>query len=308
MTKIAMKVLYCTDFTKASLYSLEKAFPFLRDESSIDVISVIEADFMTVLGGHPSAYTDYIKMCKENKRKKMETIKSILEERGFVVEDEFYPEGNAAEHILNQLAKEDYRLVIIGSRKKDILSKWLGSTSRKIAEKSHVPVFIARMKRESAAECKYKRVLFAVDGTENSYNSIKKALDIFNFKNTEVEVLTVKKGKEGLPAELVADKNWLDVILKKEDELAAEIIERACDICEKNWIKVKARTVLEGFPVEQILMYTEKNEKDLVIMGSHGREGLSSFLLGSVSRGVLENTLCPVVIIPTKSPDMSFSA
>ena len=35
-------------------------------------------------------------------------------------------------------------------------------------------------------------------------------------------------------------------------------------------------------------------------MGSHGREGISQMLLGSVSKRVLDNIGCSVLIIPTK--------
>lgn len=301
-----MKILYCTDFTEASLYSMERVFPFLKSECRVDIISVIEVDFMTALGVHPSIYKDYLEMCRENKNKKLEKIKPVLQKRGLAIDKILFPRGEAADEILKQLNKENYSLIISGSRTKVLFGKWLGSTSRKITEKSHVPIFIARKREIPISTSGQKRVLFAVDGTENSYNSVKNAIEIFNLKKSTVEILHVKKGKESLPAEIIADKDWLETILKKEQELSAEIIERACDIAEKSGIQVSSRTVLEGPPVEKILLYTEKNEKDLIVMGSHGREGLSSLLLGSVSKGVLDNTYCPIVIIPTKKTKETF--
>lgn len=299
-----MKILYCTDFTEAALYSLEKAIPFLKPDCKMDIISVIEVDFLTNLGGHPSAYVDYLQMCKENKLKELEKTKPIIRENGIIIDKILYPKGYSADEILSQIKKENYSMVISGSRSKLTFGKWLGSTSRKLAEKSHIPVFIARKKENATVMTSKKRVLFAVDGTENSYNSIKRTIDIMNFKKTIVEVIHVKRGKESLPPEVLSDKVWLETILQKEQELSNEILERASDIAEKNGVKIDSKKTLEGSPIEEILSYTEKNEKELVVMGSHGREGLSSLLLGSVSKGILDNTYCPVLIIPTKKPEL----
>lgn len=296
-----MKILYCTDFSESSLYSLERAFAFLKPGSKMDIISVIELEFLIYLGEHPSTYIEYLELCKENKVKELEKIRPALEEKNIVIDKSLFPDGNTADEILLQLKKENYSLVITGSRTKKLFSKLLGSVSRKIAEKSHVPVFFARKKKDEKISKEQKRALFAVDGTENSYNSVKKAIDILDFKCSATEILYVKKSREAFPPEIATDRQWMETILRKEQELAAEIVERASDIAEKSGVKVAERTILEGSPAEKILEYTEKHEKELIIMGSHGREGISSLLLGSVSKVIADHTYCPVIIIPTKT-------
>ncbi len=267
----------------------------------MDIISVIELEFLIYLGEHPSTYIEYLELCKENKVKELEKIRPALEEKNIVIDKSLFPDGNTADEILLQLKKENYSLVITGSRTKKLFSKLLGSVSRKIAEKSHVPVFFARKKKDEKISKEQKRALFAVDGTENSYNSVKKAIDILDFKCSATEILYVKKSREAFPPEIATDRQWMETILRKEQELAAEIVERASDIAEKSGVKVAERTILEGSPAEKILEYTEKHEKELIIMGSHGREGISSLLLGSVSKVIADHTYCPVIIIPTKT-------
>jgi len=295
-----MRILYCTDFTQAALYSLERARPFLRDYCKVDVISTIEIEYLTAFSSYPTTYKNYLELSRKNKAEKFEERRSAIEGGKLHIENFLYPEGNAADEILNQLKNESYSLIIMGSRTKMLFGKWLGSTSRKIAEKSPVPLFVAKKKIKEEPLPESKNVLFTVDGTENSYNSIKKAIEILDLKNSGIEVLHIKKGKESLPPEIVSDQEWLKIILKKEEELSREIIERVCHICREKNIKVDTKTILEGSAVDKILDYTDENKKDLIVMGSHGREGISSLLLGSVSKRVLDNTYCPVMIIPTK--------
>ena len=40
----------------------------------------------------------------------------------------------------------------------------------------------------------------------------------------------------------------------------------------------------------------------LIVMGSHGRRGLSHLLLGSVAEKVVEHARCPVLVVPAPSP------
>ena len=53
--------------------------------------------------------------------------------------------------------------------------------------------------------------------------------------------------------------------------------------------------VIKGNPVPVISDVSR--DFDLVVMGSHGREGLDRFLLGSVSHAIVHHVPCPVLVI-----------
>jgi nucleotide-binding universal stress UspA family protein len=55
--------------------------------------------------------------------------------------------------------------------------------------------------------------------------------------------------------------------------------------------------VLKGSPAEEILDYSEKNEIDLIVMGTQGLTGVKRFLLGSVAENVLRHSKVPVMIL-----------
>ena len=54
---------------------------------------------------------------------------------------------------------------------------------------------------------------------------------------------------------------------------------------------------LTGSPAAQILKLAEQERIDLIVMGSHGRTGLSKLLMGSVAEGVMRKAKCPVLIV-----------
>ena len=60
--------------------------------------------------------------------------------------------------------------------------------------------------------------------------------------------------------------------------------------------------VMPGVPFQEILDTAKKRQVDLIIMGTHGRTGLSHVLLGSVAEKVVRLAPCPVLIARQPTP------
>ena len=64
----------------------------------------------------------------------------------------------------------------------------------------------------------------------------------------------------------------------------------------------KIRTVVKnGVFGETILNTATELNVDIIVMGTHSRRGLEKILMGSVAENVLNHSLIPVFIIPTRS-------
>lgn len=64
--------------------------------------------------------------------------------------------------------------------------------------------------------------------------------------------------------------------------------------------KNKHRVALDvriGHASTEITKYASENEIDLIVIGSHGRTGMSHALLGSVAESTVRNAPCPVLTI-----------
>ena len=84
-------------------------------------------------------------------------------------------------------------------------------------------------------------------------------------------------------------------ILDEETRAAKEYAETADRMLEPFFPRVESR-VHAGYPSREILNAAGEIGADLIVMGSHGRSGLTEWFLGSVSRSVLERAACSVLI------------
>lgn len=59
------------------------------------------------------------------------------------------------------------------------------------------------------------------------------------------------------------------------------------------------RQLKVGTPATEILQLAQLSHADLIVMGTHGRRGISRPLLGSVAEEVMRDAKCPVLIVRT---------
>ena len=57
------------------------------------------------------------------------------------------------------------------------------------------------------------------------------------------------------------------------------------------------RGVRQGNPFVEVVRYAKENEIDLIVIGTHGRTGLTHALMGSVAEKVVRKATCPVLTV-----------
>ncbi len=71
------------------------------------------------------------------------------------------------------------------------------------------------------------------------------------------------------------------------------------DQAKRSGVRVKA-LLLEGVAHERIVQAARSKKADVVVIGTHGRTGLTRFFLGSVASRVLAIAPCPVLTVRGK--------
>jgi nucleotide-binding universal stress UspA family protein len=82
-------------------------------------------------------------------------------------------------------------------------------------------------------------------------------------------------------------------------QAAEEAGQAILDRCKKKAAGTKVTvttSLLEGDAVQSLLALVSERDIDLIILGSHGRSGISRALLGSIAEGVLRRSPIPVLV------------
>jgi nucleotide-binding universal stress UspA family protein len=86
------------------------------------------------------------------------------------------------------------------------------------------------------------------------------------------------------------------------EEEARRILRGVADAAVKIGVSVETR-IVTGIPFEDIARVARELPADLIIMGTHGRTGMSHLLLGSVAERVLRRAPCPVLTVRKEEHD-----
>ena len=54
---------------------------------------------------------------------------------------------------------------------------------------------------------------------------------------------------------------------------------------------------IDGVPFVEVIRYAKEHEIDLIVIGTHGRTGLTHVLMGSVAERVVRKSACPVLTV-----------
>lgn len=91
-------------------------------------------------------------------------------------------------------------------------------------------------------------------------------------------------------------------------EDAGSYLRHVADTLAQDGFRVRT-VVREGEPEEVILAVAGEENADLIIMGTHGRSGLSLLVMGSVAEKVMHATDRPVMFVkPVKAPKPAVGA
>jgi nucleotide-binding universal stress UspA family protein len=134
-------------------------------------------------------------------------------------------------------------------------------------------------------------ILLATDGSPASAGASEEAIDLAVQVEARLLVVSVLGGSSR-PSEAAADAGSPADSRDSLTTKAQGLVQRA-----KAAGANAAFLVWEGEPGEAIVAAAESENADLIVVGSHGRSGVSRFLIGSVSDYVVRHAHCPVMVV-----------
>jgi len=140
-----------------------------------------------------------------------------------------------------------------------------------------------------------KKILVPFDDSGFSNRAFKKSLEIARQQKAEIIVATIMTGKYhfSMGSSIQVNKKSKN----KEKSFADKIILKLKNTSKKNDIKFSSVMIINSSVEKGILEYAKSHKIDLIVMGSHGRTLFRKLVLGSVAYGVVNHSLCPVLVV-----------
>lgn len=143
----------------------------------------------------------------------------------------------------------------------------------------------------------FKSILVPVDYSEPSRRALEQALALAG--NAEVTVVHVWDRPAYVGEEVVAHpdgsrRSLSDLIRENAERDMTEFLSRVSNPAAKAF----THRLISGDPASAIIAEATKPGYDLLVVGTHGRTGVTKLLLGSVTEKLIRLSSIPVLTVP----------
>ncbi len=205
--------------------------------------------------------------------------------------------GNPSNKIREIAKKKKADLIVLGKHGHGFFESMLvGSETIKVLKGSLVPV-LAVKDENNKNKAQFKNILVPIDLTHDSDSAVSYALNlalVLGAKVRVVHVLRLDMYAQDLPA------SALEIVIEQtEKALNNRVLKIKKDFENKNRssenVKITNEVIHGMSEAVTISKYSEENNIDLVVIHTHGRAGITRFLLGSVTERVISSSKCSVL-------------
>lgn len=212
-------------------------------------------------------------------------------------------EGHPWEAILEEAAQGQADLLIVGAHgarpprmlANAIKERLLGTTADRVVRHAPCPVMVTTGERP-LADLQGARWLVGVDFSPASEAAVRLASRLAEASGGEV-TLAHASNPSGLTEQGEQDTNWQRV-LREESRKQTERDLRDMAEAEAKGAEVHhGNRVSHGPAAEELAQAVEESNADFLVIGSHGKKGLTRLVLGSTAERSLRLADVPVLVV-----------
>lgn len=142
-----------------------------------------------------------------------------------------------------------------------------------------------------------RRILYATDYSKASSRALEEAVNLA--KQYDAELLVVHVIEPVTPYVTGEDFGSAGLYMKLEEATKREAefsMQKLLDKLRKSQVIAKS-LLLKGTAHDQIVKAARNRNADMIVIGTHGRTGLSKLFMGSVAGKVVSTATCPVLTV-----------
>ncbi|MBH0176877.1 MAG: universal stress protein [Nitrospira sp.] len=266
--------------------------------ATLTVVSVLE--FAPGLDPESSVCRVYLAGLMMQATEDLARLKARAAGRGITVHTRIET-GIPSEQVLAAAAAEEVDVIIVGTAGKTGLAHvLLGSTAERIIQTAPCPVLAVRIDRSGVEHtggstnrpASLDRIVVPVDFSDCSLDALEYAAAMAQRAQASVMLLHVMEpvfyGLDFTVPLPAAQEHKREAFTERLAGLVAAL----------NAANVKSESLIRGgLPRDSILDAARAWSADLIVMGTHGRRGLSHAFYGSVVESVLRQSHCPILAV-----------
>lgn len=294
MAPLIKQVLFATDFSacadRAMGYALALAGAW---KAELSVVTVLE--FYPGMDPDYTVNKVYLDHLRAEANRQLVAVQARAKAAGLPVTTRIEVGiPSQALHAVAQTIGAD--LLVVGTHGRTGLEHVLiGSTAERVVRVSPCPVLAVKADKGeagAAATTTIKRIVVPIDLSTCSLDALEYAVQFAKPLGAAITVLhTMEPVAYGLDFSLSHAKEWKE----QRDYLEKRLSVLSVCVTAHG---VQADHVLKpGLPADSIASYVTQQGFDVMIMGTHGRRGISHVLLGSIAGAMLRHAPCPVLTV-----------
>jgi nucleotide-binding universal stress UspA family protein len=199
--------------------------------------------------------------------------------------------GDPVRQIADETTKAKYDLVIIGARKTGSTGPhWRSAKMYEVIKSISPPVVVAM-----GEWAQLKRFLVCTGGKEFIEAALQLTGQLAKAVGASVTLLHVMAEPPAIYADLVRLEEDVEQLLESNSELGLNLREQKADL-EKLGVPAEVR-VRHGIVVDKVFAEARERNYDLIVTGSSQARGmLRHYIMGDLTRGILNHANCPVLV------------
>lgn len=135
----------------------------------------------------------------------------------------------------------------------------------------------------------FDKILVSLDGSELSEQALPCAEEVVSRLGSKIILLQVAESTDSGMHHV--QELYINQIAQRVTETVKKTRPEGVEI---------EPVIILGSPADEIIKYADKNDIGLVVMGTHGRSGISRWALGSVANKVVRGSKSPVMLVRSK--------
>ena len=142
----------------------------------------------------------------------------------------------------------------------------------------------------------YKHILIPTDGTALSHKAIKQGLKLAKSVGARVTGFIATPSFRFYTLDPMMSRDSPERYQRDSRKYAERVLGAVQKAAAAQRVRCRGEHVVADHAYKAIILAARRNRCDLIVMASHGRRGVSRFVLGSETTKVLTHTTIPVLV------------